>query len=118
SEITGWIQCKANELLEGGLQGVQRVPYDRALRASTTHKHDYLDAYVSDLGSVIDMDAIRGAKLRLGADPLGGAGVHYWGPIAERFGLDLTVVNDAVDPTFRFMTVDWDGKIRMDPSSP
>jgi phosphoglucomutase len=118
SEITGWIQGKANELLEGGLQGVQRVPYDRALRASTTHKHDYLDAYVSDLGSVIDMDAIRGAKLRLGVDPLGGAGVHYWGPIAERFGLDLSVVNDEVDPTFRFMTVDWDGKIRMDPSSP
>jgi phosphoglucomutase len=118
SEITGWIQSKANELLEGGLQGVQRVPYDRALRASTTHKHDYLDAYVSDLGSVIDMDVIRGARLRLGVDPLGGAGVHYWGPIAERFGLDLTVVNDAVDPTFRFMTVDWDGKIRMDPSSP
>ena len=118
TEITGWIQTKANELLEGGLKGVQRVPYDRALRASTTHRHDYLDAYVGDLDSVIDMNAIRGAHLRLGVDPLGGAGVHYWGPIAERYGLDLSVVNPEVDPTFRFMTVDWDGKIRMDPSSP
>jgi phosphoglucomutase len=116
--ITGWIQDKANELLEGGLKGVPRVPYSQALRASTTHQHDYLDAYVTDLATVIDFDAIRGARLRLGADPLGGAGVHYWGPIAERYGLDLTVVNTQVDPTFRFMTVDWDGKIRMDPSSP
>jgi len=97
---------------------VSRVPYARALRASTTRRHDYLDAYVGDLASVIDMEAIRGARLRLGVDPLGGAGVHYWGPIAERYGLDLTVVNGDVDPTFRFMTVDWDGKIRMDPSSP
>lgn len=116
--ITGWIQDKANELLEGGLKGIPRVPYNQALRASTTHRHDYLDAYVTDLATVIDFDAIRGAHLRLGADPLGGAGVHYWGPIAERYGLDLTVVNTEVDPTFRFMTVDWDGKIRMDPSSP
>ena len=84
----------------------------------TTHRHDYLNTYVADLGNVIDMDAIRGAKVRLGVDPLGGAGVHYWAPIAERYGLDLTVVNEAVDPTFRFMTVDWDGQIRMDPSSP
>jgi phosphoglucomutase len=118
TEITRWIQNKANELLEGKLQGVQRVPYERALRASTTHRHDYRDAYVSDLASVIDMDAIRSAGLRLGVDPLGGAGVHYWGLIAERYGLDLSVVNSEVDPTFRFMTVDWDGKIRMDPSSP
>jgi phosphoglucomutase len=116
--ITRWIQDKANELLEGGLQGVPRVPFQRARRASTTHQHDYLDAYVADIGNVIDCDAIRGARLRLGVDPLGGAGVHYWGRIAERYGLDLTVVNTEVDPTFRFMTVDWDGKIRMDPSSP
>jgi phosphoglucomutase len=118
TDITRWIEHKANELLEGGLRGVARVPFERARRASTTHQHDYLDAYVADIGNVIDCDAIRGARLRLGVDPLGGAGVHYWGRIAERYGLDLTVVNDEVDPTFRFMTVDWDGKIRMDPSSP
>jgi len=118
TEVTRWIENKANELLEGELKGVSRVSYARALRASTTRRHDYLDAYVGDLASVIDMEAIRGARLRLGVDPLGGAGVHYWGPIAERYGLDLTVVNGDVDPTFRFMTVDWDGKIRMDPSSP
>ncbi|OWK39792.1 phosphoglucomutase (alpha-D-glucose-1,6-bisphosphate-dependent) [Fimbriiglobus ruber] len=116
--ITGWIEAKANEFLASGLRGVNRVPYERALRASTTHRHDYLDAYTKDLGNVIDMDAIRGAKIRLGVDPLGGAGVHYWEPIAERYGLNLTVVNKVVDPTFRFMTVDWDGQIRMDPSSP
>ena len=95
-----------------------RIPFEKALRASTTHRHDYLDAYTRDLGNVIDMDVIRGAKISLGVDPLGGAGVHYWGPIADRYGLNLTVVNKAVDPTFRFMTVDWDGQIRMDPSSP
>jgi len=117
-EITAWIETTANALLEHGLHGVKRIPFERALRASTTHRHDYLGAYTSDLATVIDMEAIRGAGIRLGADPLGGAGVHYWGPIAERYGLDLTVVNDAVDPTFRFMTVDWDGQIRMDPSSP
>jgi phosphoglucomutase len=118
TEITRWIQDQANELLENDLRGVRRMLFDQALRASTTHRHDYLDAYVADLGTVIDMERISGARLRLGVDPLGGAGVHYWGPIAERYGLDLSVVNDAVDPTFRFMTVDWDGKIRMDPSSP
>jgi phosphoglucomutase len=118
TEITRWIQNKANELLEGKLQGIQRVLYEQALRASTTHRHDYLDAYVGDLVGVIDFDAIRGARLHLGVDPLGGAGVHYWQPIADRYGLDLTVLNTEVDPTFRFMTVDWDGKIRMDPSSP
>jgi len=118
TEITKWIEAKANEFLENSLQGVQRVSFERALHAPTTHQHDYLDAYVGDLDSVIDMEAIRGARLRLGVDPLGGAGVHYWGPIAERYGLDLEVVNREVDPTFRFMTVDWDGKIRMDPSSP
>jgi len=115
--VTRWIETEANELLKSGLQGVKRVPSKQALLAATTHRHDYLDSYVSDLGQVIDMDAIRGAGIRLGVDPLGGAGVHYWGPIAERYGLDLTVVSDTVDPTFRFMTVDWDGRIRMDPSS-
>ncbi len=89
----------------------------KARAASTTHEHDYLGDYVADLGNVIDMDAIRGAKVRMGVDPLGGAGVHYWPAIAERHGLDLTIVNPAVDATFRFMTLDWDGKIRMDPSS-
>ncbi|MEO8338113.1 MAG: phosphoglucomutase (alpha-D-glucose-1,6-bisphosphate-dependent) [Nitrospirota bacterium] len=118
SAVTNWIGAKANELLETGLLGLKRIPCERALRASTTHRHDYLDAYTRDLRNVIDMDAIRGAKISLGVDPLGGAGVHYWGPIAERYGLNLTVVNEAVDPTFRFMTVDWDGQIRMDPSSP
>ena len=118
TDVTGWIEAKANELLESGLRGVKRVPFEKALHAATTHRHDYRDAYVSDLGNVIDMDAIRGAKISLGVDPLGGAGVHYWKPIAERYGLNLTVVNEIVDPTFRFMTVDWDGQIRMDPSSP
>jgi phosphoglucomutase len=116
--VTGWIGAKANELLESGLQGVKRLLFEKALHAATTHRHDYLNAYVNDLGNVIDMDAIRGAKISLGVDPLGGAGVHYWGPIAERYGLNLTVVNETVDPTFRFMSVDWDGRIRTDPSSP
>ena len=117
--VTDWIEAKANEFLESGLAGVKTdASTSEALRAPTTHRHDYLTAYVADLANVIDMDAIRGAKISMGVDPLGGAGVHYWGPIAERYGLNLTVVNDAVDPTFRFMTVDWDGQIRMDPSSP
>jgi phosphoglucomutase len=116
--ITGWIQARANELLVNRLDGVKRVPLAAALRASTTHRHNYLEAYVADLANVIDMDAIREAGPKLGVDPLGGAGVHYWAPIAERYRLNLTVVNEAVDPTFRFMTVDWDGRIRMDPSSP
>ncbi len=116
--VTGWIERQANEFLECGLQGVNRIPFEKALRASTTHRHDYVAAYTSDLGNVIDMDVIRGAKISLGVDPLGGAGVHYWGPIAERYGLNLAIVNEAVDSTFRFMTVDWDGQIRMDPSSP
>jgi phosphoglucomutase len=117
SAITGWIDAKANEFLETGLRGLKRIPFERALRASTTHRHNYIEGYTRDLGSVIDMDAIRAAKISLAADPLGGAGVHFWGPIAERYGLNLTVVNEEVDPTFRFMTVDWDGQIRMDPSS-
>ncbi len=118
SVVTDWIGAKANEFLENRLRGVKRLPFEKALRAPTTHRHGYLNAYIADLANVIDMDAIRGAKISMGVDPLGGAGVHYWGPIGERYGLNLTVVNDAVDPTFRFMTVDWDGQIRMDPSSP
>jgi len=117
NDVTGWIETRANAFLESGLKGVKRISFEKALRAATTHRHDYLNAYVSDLDKVIDMEAIRGANISMGVDPLGGAGVHYWGPIAERYGLNLTVVNDAVDPTFRFMTVDWDGQIRMDPSS-
>ena len=116
--ITGWIETKANELLEASLHGVKRLAYEKALRAATTHRHDYLTAYVSELAKVMDMETIRGARISLGVDPLGGAGVHYWGRIAERYGLNLTVVNETVDPTFGFMTVDWDGQIRMDPSSP
>ena len=118
SAVTAWIEAKANEFLKNGLREVKRIPVGKALHAPTTHRHDYLHAYIADLANVIDMDAIRGAKIRMGVDPLGGAGVHYWAPIAERYGLNLTVTNDAVDPTFRFMTVDWDGQIRMDPSSP
>jgi phosphoglucomutase len=118
SAVTDWIEATANTCLERGLRGVKRIPFEKARRAPTTHRHDYLNAYVTDLANVLDMDAIRGAKIRMGVDPLGGAGVHYWGPIAERYGLNLTVVNEAVDPTFRFMTLDWDGQIRMDPSSP
>jgi phosphoglucomutase len=117
-DITNWIEAKANEFLKAGLRDVKMIPFEKALRASTTHRHNYLDAYTRDLGNVVDMDVLRGAKISLGVDPLGGAGVHYWGPIADRYGLNLTVVNEAVDPTFRFMTVDWDGQIRMDPSSP
>ncbi len=116
--VTGWIEAKANALLKARLKGVNRIPHAHALRAATTHRHDYLTAYVNDLGSMIDMGVIRNAKLRLGVDPLGGAGVHYWARIAERHGLNLAVVDETVDPTFRFMTVDWDGQIRMDPSSP
>ena len=116
--ITGWIEAHANEFLENGLKGVKRISLKKALHASTTHRYDYLDVYIAELAQVVDMDVIREAKISLGVDPLGGAGVHYWGPIAERYGLNLTVVNEAVDPTFRFMTVDWDGQIRMDPSSP
>ena len=115
--VTGWIQNRANALLEGGLKGVRRMTTAQAHRAATTHEHDFLSAYVADLGSMIDFDAIRSAGVHMGVDPLGGAGVHYWAPIAERYQLDLTVVSEEVDPTFRFMTLDWDGKIRMDPSS-
>ena len=112
------IEDRANELLEGGLRKILRMPYEGARKVSTTHRHDYVSAYVNDLASVLDMDAIRGAHLNVGVDPLGGAGVAYWGRISERYGVPLTVLNDTVDPTFRFMSVDWDGKIRMDCSSP
>jgi phosphoglucomutase len=115
--VTGWIEAKANELLAARLVGVKRIPHEQALRAATTHRHDYLTAYVNDLGNVIDLDVIRSEKIHLGVDPLGGAGVHYWARIAEQHKLNLTVVDETVDPTFRFMTVDWDGQIRMDPSS-
>jgi phosphoglucomutase len=118
SQVTSWIETKANDYLRGALQGVKRVQFAEALRAGTTHPYDFLHAYVGDLGTVIDMAAIRDAKITLGVDPLGGAGIDYWPLIAERYGLNLTVVNTSVDPTFRFMTLDWDGKIRMDPSSP
>jgi phosphoglucomutase len=118
SSITKWIEAKANELLKSNLQGVKRIPYERAMKATTTHKHDYLNRYISDLKNVLDMDLIRNSTVILGVDPLGGAGVHYWEPIGEKYKLNLTVVNKVVDPTFRFMTVDWDGQIRMDPSSP
>jgi phosphoglucomutase len=116
--VTGWIETRANAFLGRELRGVKRMPVEKALRASTIHRYDFLRAYVSDLGQVIDLDVLRGAGIRMGVDPLGGAGVHYWAPIAERYRLNLDVVNDVVDPTFRFMTVDWDGRIRMDPSSP
>jgi phosphoglucomutase len=118
SSVTSWIETKANEFVRWELQGVKRFLFERALHASTTHKHDFLSAYVEDLDSVVDMTTIRDAKIKLGVDPLGGAGIDYWPRIAEKYGLDLTIVNKTVDPTFRFMTVDWDGKIRMDPSSP
>ncbi|MFI0419901.1 phosphoglucomutase (alpha-D-glucose-1,6-bisphosphate-dependent) [Spongiactinospora sp. 9N601] len=118
SEATSWIQDRANALIAGGLKEVRRIPYERALAAETTGRHDFLAAYVDDLPSVLDLDAVREAGVRVGADPLGGASVEYWGEIAERHRLDLTVVNPDVDPTWRFMTLDWDGKIRMDCSSP
>ena len=118
TQVTSWMEARANELMAAGLKGVERMDYGAARRAASTHAHDYVTSYVNDLNSVIDMEVIRGSKIRLGVDPLGGAGVHYWARIAERYKLDLRVVNEEVDPTFRFMTLDWDGKIRMDPSSP
>ncbi len=118
SDVTKQIQERANELLRAGLDGVRRVPYERARSAETTGTYDFLAAYVDDLPSVLDLDAVREAGVRIGADPLGGASVAYWGEIADRHRLDLTVVNPLVDATWRFMTLDWDGKIRMDCSSP
>ena len=118
THVTGWIQDQANALLADGLTGVKRIPLERARHAPTTHRHDYMDAYIGDLARVVDLDVLRAAKVTLGVDPLGGAGVHYWSMIGERYKLPLTIVSDVVDPTFSFMTVDWDGKIRMDCSSP
>jgi phosphoglucomutase len=118
TEITGWIETQANSFLASGLHGVHRVTLDQARRAVTTEEHDFLNAYVGDLGKVLDMDELRSSTIRMGVDPLGGAGVHYWSAIADQYHLELTVVNPAVDATFRFMPVDWDGQIRMDPSSP
>ncbi len=116
--VTGWIEARANTFLQGGLKGVNKIPYEKALRAATTHRYDYLGAYVNELDQMIDMAAIRGTKIHLGVDPLGGAGVHYWARIGEQYDLNLTLINAEVDPTFRFMSLDWDGRIRMDPSSP
>ncbi len=117
-DATRWIENTANELLATNLADVSRISTERARKATCIHAHDYITPYVSDLGNVVDLEKVRGAGVRIGIDPLGGAAVHYWDPIIERYGLDATVVNSAVDPTFRFMTVDWDGKIRMDCSSP
>jgi phosphoglucomutase len=118
TDITSEIERAANRLLEDDLRGVKRIPYDRARKSACVHRHDYIGPYVADLADVVDMDAIRTAGVKIGIDPLGGAAVRYWQPIIERYGLAATIVSDAVDPTFRFMTVDWDGKIRMDCSSP
>jgi phosphoglucomutase len=118
TSVTRWIEERANALLEGAVRGVARIPYEQARRAATLQRHDYVDGYVRDLDAVIDMDTIRNGGLNIGVDPLGGAAVAYWQPIAERYGLRLQVVNATVDPTFRFMPLDWDGKIRMDCSSP
>jgi phosphoglucomutase len=118
SDVTLGIETRANDLLGSGAAGINRIGFAAARRAATTHSHDYLQTYVSDLDAILDLDVIRGSGIRMGVDPLGGAGVHYWARIAEQHRLDLTVVNEEIDPTFRFMTLDWDGKIRMDPSSP
>ncbi len=118
TSATKWIETHANHLLAAGLKDVARIPYERALKADTTHRYDYVSSYVNELASVVDLETVAAANLNLGVDPLGGAGVAYWPRIAERYGLKLTIVNTAVDPTFRFMTLDWDGKIRMDCSSP
>ena len=118
TDITAGIERAANGFLEDGLKGVKRIPYDRARKSACVHRHDYIGPYVADLANVVDMEAIRASGVKIGIDPLGGAAVHYWQPIIERYGIAATVVSDAVDPTFRFMTVDWDGKIRMDCSSP
>jgi len=117
TDITRWVENRANALIEGGLKEVRRMPFAQARKAAGTREHDYLDRYVADLANIVDFDLIRSAGVHMGVDPLGGAGVHYWAPIAERYRLDLTVVSETVDPQFAFMSVDWDGKIRMDPSS-
>lgn len=118
TEITKWVQDRANEILKNKNREVKRIPYATAIKASTTHIYDFVTPYVHDLSSIIDIDSIKAAGIRLGADPLGGSNIGYWEPIAEHYGLNITVVNKTVDPTFRFMTLDHDGKIRMDCSSP
>jgi phosphoglucomutase len=118
TEVTRWIQDQANTLLTNELHGVKRIPFDRARRAATTRHHNYTESYVSDLASVVDLATLRSTDLRLAVDPMGGAGVQYWGRIADQYRLPITVISEEVDPTFRFMPVDWDGKIRMDCSSP
>src|SRR5450631_2029789 len=118
TKVTTWMEARANELLQSGLKGVARLSFAQARRAATTHSHDFMNAYLADLAGVIDLKLIRDSRIRMGVDPLGGAGVHYWARLADRYKIDLHVVNDTVDPTFRFMSLDWDGKIRMDPSSP
>lgn len=118
TEVTQWIEAKANELLKDKLRGIKRIPLNKALSTSHVHRHDYLNTYINDLGSIVDMEVIRNSGIKMGVDPLGGAGIHYWEPMAERYHLDLTMVNKIIDPTFGFMSVDWDGQIRMDPSSP
>src|SRR5262249_26226660 len=118
TDVTRWIEDRANLLLRQQLKDVSRLPFETARRAVTTHTYDYAGSYVADLASVVDMDIIRSAKLKIGVDPLGGANVAYWQPISERYGIHVEVVNQIVDPTFRFMPLDWDGKIRMDCSSP
>ena len=116
--VTRWIEDRSNQWLSGSEDRIPRIPYERARQAPTTHRHDYVDSYVADLGAVVDMEAIRGGRLKIGVDPLGGASIGFWGPIVERYGIDIEVVNNTIDPTFGFMTLDWDGKIRMDCSSP
>jgi phosphoglucomutase len=118
TDVTKWVENRANEYIAKQLEGVKRIPLERAKAASTTRQHDYLNAYVADLANIVDLEAIRSAGVRMAVDPLGGAGVHFWEPIAERYGIDLTVLSTTVDPTFAFMTLDWDGQVRMDPSSP
>jgi phosphoglucomutase len=118
TDITAGIERAANGFLADGLKGIKRIPYDRARKAANVHRHDYITPYVADLADVVDMEAIRASGVKIGIDPLGGAAVRYWQPIIERYKIAATIVSDAVDPTFRFMTVDWDGKIRMDCSSP
>jgi len=118
SSVTKWIESKANELLQNKLAGIKRIPFEKAIRAENTHPYNFLHPYIKDLKNVVDLDIIRDSGIHIGVDPLGGAGVHYWEPIAELYKLNMEVVNKVIDPTFSFMTVDWDGQIRMDPSSP
>ncbi|MEO6184734.1 MAG: phosphoglucomutase (alpha-D-glucose-1,6-bisphosphate-dependent) [Steroidobacteraceae bacterium] len=118
TDVTKWVEARANEYLASKLAGVRRVTLEKAKAASTTHEHDFLNAYVADLENIIDLPSIRAAGVRFAVDPLGGAGVHFWQPIAEKYGIDLTVLSTKVDPTFAFMSLDWDGQVRMDPSSP